>query len=73
MKNDTHSRRDDSKPPFLWGCAGEKQTQLGDPLPGLTTNQLAQFQTGKQAFQRVFTPQDGLGPLFNANSLRAMP
>jgi len=53
---------------FLWGCAGEKQTQLGDPLPGLTTNQLAQFQTGKQAFQRVFAPQDGLGPLFNANS-----
>ena len=53
---------------FLWGCVVEKQPQLGDPLPGLTTNQRAQFQTGKSAFQRVFTPQDGLGPLFNQNS-----
>jgi hypothetical protein len=42
--------------------------QLGDPLPGLTLEQLAQFQAGRQAFQRVFTPQEGLGPLFNANS-----
>ena len=53
---------------FLWGCAVEKQSQLGDPLRGLTTNQLAQFAAGKVAFQRVFTPQDGLGPLFNQNS-----
>ncbi|HEX4646515.1 MAG TPA: di-heme oxidoredictase family protein [Verrucomicrobiae bacterium] len=53
---------------FLWGCQAEKQSQLGDALAGLTTNQQAQFAVGKQAFQRVFKPEDGLGPLFNANS-----
>ena len=57
---------------LLCGCKSEQQpqqqVQLGDPLPGLTLEQLAQFQAGRQAFQRVFTPQDGLGPLFNGNS-----
>jgi len=51
---------------LLCGCEPQKQQiQLGDPLPGLTPEQLAQFKAGKRAFQRAFTPQDGLGPLFN--------
>ena len=50
------------------GCEPKKQTKLGDPLPGLTPEQMAQFQAGKEVFQRVFTPETGLGPLFNADS-----
>ena len=42
-------------------------TQIGDPLPGLTKTQLSQFEQGKTAFLRVFSAQDGLGPLFNIN------
>jgi CxxC motif-containing protein (DUF1111 family) len=37
----------------------------------LTTNQQAQFTAGKVAFDRVFDPTNGLGPLFNANSCAA--
>jgi CxxC motif-containing protein (DUF1111 family) len=37
-------------------------------LPGLDPAQLQRFETGKTAFNRVFTPEDGLGPLFNADS-----
>jgi len=39
---------------------------LGGPLAGLTADQLALFTRGSGEFQRVFTPQTGLGPLFNA-------
>jgi CxxC motif-containing protein (DUF1111 family) len=40
-------------------------TVAGDPLPGLTAEQLSQFEQGKVVFNRVFVPTDGLGPLFN--------
>lgn len=49
----------------LQPSAGEN---IGDPLPGLSDDQLKRFQVGKRAFQRVFVPGNGLGPLFNANS-----
>ena len=52
----------------LWGCSTEPQPQLGEALTGLTPEQQAQFGQGKQTFQRVFDPTNGLGPLFNANS-----
>jgi CxxC motif-containing protein (DUF1111 family) len=39
--------------------------QFGDPLPGLTTNQLADFAVGLEAFQEPDTPESGLGPIFN--------
>lgn len=45
-----------------------KQTNLGDPLPGLSQGQLARFAAGQTVFERVFTPEDGLGPLFNSDS-----
>ena len=41
---------------------------LGNPLPGLTSSQLASFNRGKLIFQRTFTPSTGLGPAFNASS-----
>src|SRR5213593_3557656 len=41
--------------------------QPGDPLPGLSAAERAQFDSGKVVFDSVFTPQTGLGPLFNAN------
>jgi len=39
--------------------------QFGDPLPGLTTDQLAAFAAGKAEFQNVETVESGLGPIFN--------
>lgn len=44
------------------------QSELGDPLPGLTDEELQRFMAGKQVFERVFTPETGLGPLFNSSS-----
>jgi CxxC motif-containing protein (DUF1111 family) len=40
----------------------------GGPLAGLTPEELDRFERGRAVFQRVFTPEDGLGPLFNANA-----
>ncbi len=52
--------------PF-YGCA-KKPPAVGDPLAGLTPDQMKQFEAGKITFARVFTPEAGLGPLFNSNS-----
>ncbi|HEV8608310.1 MAG TPA: di-heme oxidoredictase family protein [Tepidisphaeraceae bacterium] len=52
---------------LLCGCE-RKQPELGEPLANLTPEQRAQFQEGKTVFQRVFVPEDGLGPLFNSVS-----
>jgi hypothetical protein len=41
---------------------------LGDPIPGLTADELAAFQRGKQVFERRFRPSEGLGPFYNATS-----
>ncbi len=46
------------------GCA--KPVQPGDPLPGLTEDERERFQLGRVVFDSVFTPERGLGPLFNA-------
>jgi CxxC motif-containing protein (DUF1111 family) len=46
-------------------------TELGGLLPGLTSDQLAKFTKGQDAFQEVETPADGLGPVFNDNSCAA--
>lgn len=42
--------------------------KLGDPLPGLTSDQLAAFERGKLVFSRRFRPSEGLGPFYNATS-----
>jgi CxxC motif-containing protein (DUF1111 family) len=47
---------------------GGNPPQFGDPLPGLAPDLLARFTVGKVAFDRQFTPADGLGPVFNNTS-----
>src|SRR5213076_1349481 len=40
----------------------------GSPLPFLTLNQRALFERGRGVFETEFTPETGLGPLFNNNA-----
>jgi CxxC motif-containing protein (DUF1111 family) len=40
----------------------------GDPLPGLTSRQFAEFRLGLDDFLEVETAEDGLGPAFNGTS-----
>ena len=40
----------------------------GEPLAGLSAAERARFDSGKVVFDSVFTPEKGLGPLFNANA-----
>lgn len=42
--------------------------QFGDPLPGLTSVQIAAFNAGRTEFTDKETPGDGLGPIFNRDS-----
>ncbi len=44
---------------------------LGAALPGLTLEEAERFARGGALFRRVFTPEDGLGPLFNENACNA--
>lgn len=41
---------------------------FGDPLPGLTAEELAAFEAGKAEFLEVETIEEGLGPVFNNTS-----
>lgn len=41
------------------------QPKTGDPILGLTAEQLARFELGKIQFDRVWEPEEGLGPIFN--------
>lgn len=45
--------------------------RFGDPLPGLTASQLANFTTGLAQFETVDGLEDGLGPIFNNVSCAA--
>lgn len=49
---------------FATACA--RPPKPGDPLPGLTREQQALFEKGRGVVERFFTPEEGLGPLFNA-------
>src|SRR2546425_10241790 len=51
---------------ILAGCA--RPPQPGDPLSGLQRSERARFDRGKAVFERKFTPETGLGPLFNSTS-----
>jgi CxxC motif-containing protein (DUF1111 family) len=44
---------------------------VGDPLPGLTEGEADRFRRGAELFRRIFTPEEGLGPLFNENACNA--
>ncbi len=48
------------------GCA--KRLEPGDPIPGLTREQMDMFTRGRAVFDSVFTQETGLGPLFNADA-----
>jgi CxxC motif-containing protein (DUF1111 family) len=48
----------------LAACA--RPPEPGDPLRGLTREQKEQFDKGREVVERVFTPEEGLGPLFNS-------
>jgi len=64
--------------PRLWACAPalvvlsgaacQPAVKPGDPVPGLTREELARFTGGQPIFDSVFTPEIGLGPLFNSAS-----
>ncbi len=40
-------------------------TTLGGPIAGLTPEELARFEAGREDFQEIETVEDGLGPVFN--------
>lgn len=50
---------------LLGGC---QVTELGGPLTDVSSAERAQFNAGRRVFQRAFTPESGLGPLFNSVS-----
>ena len=67
------SLRDDGEPVVLATTAGFTQRPLaaqtlGDPIPGLTQAELDAFERGRALFVKRFTPEEGLGPLYNATS-----
>lgn len=45
--------------------------EIGDPLPGLSLSELGRFEAGREAFMRIFLPEEGLGPVYNENSCNA--
>jgi CxxC motif-containing protein (DUF1111 family) len=48
-------------------CAAcPRPAEPGDPLPDLSAAERARFDQGRAVFDSVFTPESGLGPLFNA-------
>ena len=51
---------------LVGGC--RRPPQPGDPLRGLSAAERARFDSGRVAFDSVFTPATGLGPLFNADA-----
>jgi CxxC motif-containing protein (DUF1111 family) len=52
----------------LVGASCPPPVKPGDPLPGLTPSERARFDKGREVFERKFTPETGLGPLFNADA-----
>ena len=50
------------------GARSHEGPEFGDPLDGLYENELALFEAGKEDFEEVEEPDEGLGPLFNARS-----
>lgn len=51
---------------LLLAAACVPRVEPGDPLRGLTPAQREQFDRGRAVVEREFTPETGLGPLFNA-------
>ncbi|GMV05929.1 MAG: hypothetical protein AMXMBFR53_22060 [Gemmatimonadota bacterium] len=54
---------------FLPACSPPvlplSEAPAGEPLPGLSPQETGRFEAGRSLFSRAFTPEEGLGPLFN--------
>lgn len=50
---------------------GDAAPEPGEPLVELTEEQLGRFLLGRAVFERLTTPEEGLGPLFNAERCSA--
>lgn len=48
-----------------------KPPEPGDPLDRLSDEEMASFERGRAVFDSLFTPETGLGPLFNADGCAA--
>lgn len=48
-------------------AAACRRVEPGDPLRGLSAAERARFDSGRVVFDSTFTPEVGLGPLFNAS------
>ena len=53
---------------LAWQAAANNPQLFGDPMPGLTAEQLTRFDEGKDEFSEEETVADGLGPVFNGKS-----
>ena len=49
----------------------DRPVSPGDPLVGITPTEFTEFRLGLEDFTEVETPEDGLGPAFNATSCAA--
>ena len=54
----------------LGAVACSRAPKPGEPLRDLAAAERAQFDSGRVVFDSVFTPEKGLGPLFNANGCK---
>jgi CxxC motif-containing protein (DUF1111 family) len=52
----------------MCGAAACRRPQPGDPVRGLSAAERARFDSGRVVFDSVFTPEKGLGPLFNGRA-----
>jgi len=59
---------------IIWSCndllpdTPEPEQLLAEPIPGLSGEQLRSHVIGDEVFGTIFTPDEGLGPVFVANS-----
>src|ERR671936_1670482 len=70
-----HSRQEGAMTVFRRSCclgavllSAAALADFGDPLSGLTADDLARFEAGKEEFSDTETVDDGLGPVFNEAS-----
>lgn len=47
-------------------CDSHSPCNLGDAIGGLTQDEFASFVNGRELMSKAFTPEEGLGPLYNS-------
>jgi CxxC motif-containing protein (DUF1111 family) len=55
----------ESEPAILVEADARSGATFGDPLPGLTAEELARFEAGQEEFEEEEEIDEGLGPVFN--------